>query len=53
MKGSKKKWVFDWPNLPKVWPMKVGTNLTMEGVLALEDVAFQVLQKETLSPRCH
>ena len=51
VKGSKKKWVFDWPNLPKVWPVKVNTNLTREEVFALEDVGFQLQQKEALSPR--
>ena len=52
VKGSKKKWVFDWPNLPKVWPVKVGTNLTREEVFALEDAWFQLQQKYAMSPRC-
>ena len=51
MKGSKKKRVFDWPNIPRVWPVKVGTNLIREEVFALEDVGFPLQQKEALSPR--
>ena len=31
---------FDWPNLPKVWHVKIGTHLTQEEVIALEDVWF-------------
>lgn len=45
MKGSKKKWVFSWPNLPTVWMMKVGANLTRDEVCALEDVGFQLQQR--------
>jgi hypothetical protein len=50
LKGSKKKWVLDWPNLPTLWPMKVGTKLTHEELIALEDVGFQLHQQEALSP---
>ena len=34
-----------------MWPVKIGTNLTIEEVLALEDAGFQLQQREALSPR--
>ena len=42
MSGSKKKYVLDWPVVPNTWPMKIGTNLLREEVLALEDAGFQL-----------
>jgi len=51
MEGSK-KWVIDWANLMTVWLVKVGTNLSQEDVIALEDIGFQLWQWEALSP-CH
>lgn len=35
-----------------MWWMKIGTNLSREGVLAFEDAGFQVHQREALSPCC-
>ena len=49
--ATKKKYVLDWTTLPNTWPMKMGTNLSREGVLALEDVGFQLQQREALFPR--
>ena len=49
--GSKKKYVLDWPVVPNTWPVKIGTNLSKEEVLALEDAGFQLQQREALSPR--
>lgn len=40
MKGSKKKWMLDWPNIPSTWLVNVGTNLSREEVFALEDITF-------------
>ena len=40
--GSKKKYVSDWPIVPNMWPVKIGTNLSREEVLALEDAGFQL-----------
>lgn len=40
--GCKKKYVLDWPIVPNTWPLKIDTNLTMDEVLALEDVGFQL-----------
>ena len=39
--GSLKKYVLDWPIVPNMWPVKIGTNLSREEVLALENVRFQ------------
>jgi hypothetical protein len=49
--GNKKKYVLDWPVVPNIWPMKIGINISRQKVLALEDVGFQLKQREALSPR--
>ena len=49
--GNKKSWVLDWPAIPRIWPVKVGTNLTREEVFALEDAGFQLQQRGAMSPR--
>jgi hypothetical protein len=49
--GNKKKYVLDWPVVPIIWPVKIGTNLSRQEVLALEDVGFQLQQREALSFR--
>ena len=50
--GNKKKDVLDWPVVPSIWPVKIGTNLLRQEVLALEDVGFQLQHREALAPRC-
>ena len=45
-----KKYVLDWPVVPNIWLVKIGTNLSRHEVLALEDVKFQLQQREALSP---
>ena len=39
---TKKKYVLDWPIEPNTWPVKMGTNLSRDEVLALEDAGFQL-----------
>ena len=51
MSGSKKKCVLDWPIVSNTWPVKIGTSLSRDEVLALEDAGFQLQQREALSPR--
>ena len=51
VKGSKRPFVVDWPAVPMTWPVKVGTNLTVQEVLALEEAGFQLQQRGALSPR--
>ena len=48
--GTKKKYVLDWPIVFNTWPMKMGTNLSREEVLALDEAGFQLQQREALSP---
>ena len=40
----------DWPAIPMVWPMNIGTNLTRREVLPLEEAEFQLEQCGALSP---
>ena len=42
--STKKKFVLDWPTMPNTWPVKMGTTLSREVVLALEDDRFQQQQ---------
>ena len=49
--GSKRKWVIDWPDVPNVWPILSGTNLTQEETLLLQDVGFRLQDRPLLSPR--
>ena len=50
--GSKCGWVHDWPVVPTVWPVAMGTNLSRREVLALEDAGFQLQTKDfDMSPR--
>ena len=49
--GTKKIYVLDWPTMLNIWPVKMGTNLSREEVLSLEDAGCQVQQREALSPR--
>lgn len=49
---SKYKYDQDWPIILNMWSMKIGTNLSREGILAFEDVGFQMHQREALSPCC-
>lgn len=52
MTGNKKNWLFDWWNLLTMCLVEVGTNLTQEEVFTLEDVGFQLQDREAFSPRC-
>ena len=51
VKGTKRKWVKSRPEVPKVWPVKVGTNLTQREILALESAGFQLQPRLEMSPR--
>ena len=46
MSGTKKKHVLDWPIVPSTWPVTIGNNLSKKEALALEDVGFQLQQRE-------
>ena len=50
--GSKGRWIFDWPNVPAVWPVALGTNLTKREILSLEEAGFQLQTRNfDMSPR--
>jgi hypothetical protein len=51
MKGSKRSWVLDWPQVPDVWPVLSGTNLTREETLLLQDAGFKLQEQQSMSPR--
>ena len=40
--SGSKKYMLDWPLLPGTWPVKIGTNLSRDKVLALKDIGFQL-----------
>jgi hypothetical protein len=50
VKGTKRKWVIDWPEVPKVWPVLTGTNLSREETLLLQHAGFCLQERPTLSP---
>jgi len=50
VKGSIRKWVLSKPRVPEIWPVKFGTNLTRQEVLALEDAGFCLAHRPTLPP---
>jgi hypothetical protein len=57
VKGTKRKWVAKhsadqkMPSIPDVWPVKLGTNLKLTKILALEAAGFQLPHKKPVSPR--
>jgi hypothetical protein len=51
VKGTKQRWVKSRPDVPNVWPVKIGTNLSRKEILDLERVGFQLPQCAVISPR--
>jgi hypothetical protein len=51
VKGSKRRWVKSKPDVPDIWPVKLGTNLTKKEILALENTSFHLPQRVVISPR--
>ena len=51
VKGTKRKWVISMPEIPAIWLVKRGTNLSKQEILALEVVGFQLPQHQPISPR--
>jgi hypothetical protein len=57
VKGTRRKWVRHFssteprPPIPDVWPVKLGTNLKLKEIQALEVAGFQLPQKIQVSPR--
>jgi hypothetical protein len=51
MKGSRQRWVKSRSDVPDIWPVKLGTNLTKKEILALEHAGFHLPQRAIISPR--
>jgi hypothetical protein len=51
VKGTKRSWVLDWPQVPDVWPVLSGTNLTRQETLLLQDAGFKLQERLSMSPR--
>ena len=51
MKGTKRRWVLDWPEVPEVWRVLSGTNLNREETLLLQHAGFCLQERLVLSPR--
>ena len=50
VKGTKRKWVISVPKIPATWPVKRGTNLSKQEILALEAAGFQLPLRQAISP---
>ena len=50
VKGTKRKWVISVLEIPATWPVKRGTNLSKQEILALEATGFQLPQRQPISP---
>ena len=51
VKGLKRKWVIDRPELPEIWPILTGTSLNREETLLLQHAGFCLQEQPKLSPR--
>lgn len=46
---NKEKYVVDWPIVSNTWSIKIGATLSKNKVLVLEEIDFQLQQKDALS----
>jgi hypothetical protein len=51
VKDTKRRWLKSKPDVPNVWPVKIGTNLSRKEILDLEHAGFQLSQRVVISPR--
>jgi hypothetical protein len=51
VKGLRRRWVKSRPDVPDIWPVKLGTNLTKKEILALEHTGCHLPQRAVISPR--
>jgi hypothetical protein len=51
IKGTKRKWIQSRPDIPSIWPVKIGTNLSKKEILDFESAGFQLPQHAVISPR--
>ena len=50
LRDTKRIWVVLVPNVPKVWPVKLGTNLTCKEIFSLENAGFRLPQWKEMIP---
>jgi hypothetical protein len=51
IKGTRRKWGQLRPDIPSIWPMKIGTNLSTKEIFDLESAGFQLPQHAVISLR--
>ena len=51
VKGTKHRWVKSRPDVPNVWPVKIGTNLSRKEILDLKLTSFQLPKRAVISPK--
>jgi hypothetical protein len=51
VKSTRRRWVQSRPDVPSIWPVKIGTNLSKKEILDLESAGFQLPQRIVISPR--
>jgi hypothetical protein len=51
MKVDTRLWILDWPQVPNVWLVLSGTNLTRQETLLLQDAGFKLQERPSISPR--
>ena len=49
VKSNRRRWVTTRPDVPDVWPVVRGTNLTQREILRLEEAGFQLEQRPPMS----
>ena len=51
MKGTRRKWVLSVLAVLTIWPVKMGTKLSVAEILALKVTGFLLSQRQVISPR--
>jgi hypothetical protein len=51
VKSTKQKRVQSRPDIPSIWPMKIGTNFSKKKILEFESIGFQLPQHTIIFPR--
>jgi hypothetical protein len=51
LKNTRQRWVKFRPDIPNVWLVKIGTNLSKKEIIDLENVGFQLPQHVVIFPR--
>ena len=49
--GPRRSHVLSRPQIPEIWPVMIGTNLTTDEIILFEDAGFHLQEQPTLSPR--